>query len=202
MPDLTLQEALQTDEVKTFIGAIVREALDEHDDALETRITEAVDTAVDAKLPTIRESVSDDVRRDGQLRTLHTEAVRIIEASTLKGAARTNLLEDYGLDGDGEDATAGRALRVIEAELDDDGNVVKTAKAVLAEQLDEDIKRARNVIRESGPSVPRAPGGGSEDGTPTPTRFGGAESNWAQRMREKGLDPADFGATPEPAKTT
>lgn len=207
MPDMTLQEALQTDEVKTFLGGMIREAVDDalDGDAIKAVVTEAigdaVKTAVDEQIPTIRESVREEFAAGTELEALHTEAVRLIEASPLKGAAKANLLEDYGLTDEGDKPKPGRALALIEAERDDAGKVVKTAKQVLRDAVDEDVKRQRNILREAAPSIPRAPGGGNE-GDPAPATFGGEDSAWAQRMRDKGMDPSQFGATPKPEPAT
>jgi hypothetical protein len=202
---MTLQEALQSDEVQGFLGNLIQEAVAS---ALTPEaLKDVVKAAVDEQLPTLRESlreeVRDEVRKDNEVRSLHTEATRLIEASPLKGAVKANLLEDYGLvESDDDSVTPGRALRLIEAQLDDDGKVVKTAKAVLREAIDEDIKRARRVLRESAPSVPVATGGGGPGGETAPTPFLGDSSPTAQRMRDKGLDPAQFGATPTPTPAT
>jgi hypothetical protein len=209
MPDLTLQEALATPEVKTYLGGLIQEAVAEIDlsDVVAGAVTEAlgdlgeqVKTAVTEQLPTLRESIRDEVRTevkaDGQVRELHMEALRLIEASPLKGAAKANLLEDYGLtesDGD-EKPKPGRALALIEAQTDSEGKVVKTAKAVLREALDADVKRARNVLREAAPTVPVAPGGGGD----TPTAAPG-KPDWVQRMEASGVDPKSFGYDPPKA---
>lgn len=207
MSEMTLQEALQTNEVKGFLGGQIRETVQEllQGDDLTTKLTEAATAAataaVTAALPQIQESVRSEVAKDTQLRSLHAEALSLIEAGPLKGAAKANLLEDYGLvESDEGELQAGRALRLIEAELDGDGKVTKAAKVVLRESVEADVKRQRNILRESAPSVPRAPGGGDHgEATTTPPKFGGKGSAWADQMRQRGLNPEQFGAHVEPA---
>jgi hypothetical protein len=195
--DLTLQEALQTDEVKTFMGGLIQESLAE---TLPELIAGAVKTAIEEQAPAIRESVREEVAAGSQVRSLHAEALRLIEASPLTGAAKANLVEDYGIvEKDDNTVAPGRALALIEAETDADGAVTKSAKAVLREAVEEDIKRVRNVLSEARPTIPRSPSGGDGGGaTVTSAQFGGKDSAWASRLREKGLDPEQFGATPEP----
>lgn len=198
MPDMTLREALETDEVQSFLTTKIQESVDE-------LLPAAVEAELEKRMPAIRESVREEVGKDGQVRSLHMAAAQLIEAAPLPPAAKANLLEDYGLVESDDDDTVvpGRALRLIEAEVDADGKVTKPAKTVLREAIDDDVKRVRNTLRESAPSVPRAPGGGGPAGeTPAPRAFLGDDSPVAARMREKGLDPALFGSTPKPEPAT
>jgi hypothetical protein len=213
---MTLLEALASDEVGVILANKLQEALDEafSGDELPPAVQARVDAAVDAKvaakleeqLPALRESVKGDIDKDHQVRSLHTEAVRVIGEMQLSKAAKANLLEDYGLVESDDDTAVkpGRALALVEAAMDGD-KVVKSAKVVLREAIEEDAKRIRNVLRESAPSFPVAPGGGAGAGGAAPeggAQFLGDQSPTAKRMREQGLDPAQFGATPtpEPAK--
>jgi hypothetical protein len=210
--EMTLLEALQSDQVKGLLGNLVQEAVDEvfNGDALasavgdaikELDLGEVVKTALEPQITTIRESVQADVAKDraaNELRELHLEATRLIEASPLKGAAKTNLLDDYSLvESDGSaDPKPGRALALIEAEVDGDGKTVKTSKAVLRESVDADVKRARAVIRENAPTLVTAPGGGGGDGTPVAPV---GKPDWVERLEQKGLDPAQYGWNPPKA---
>lgn len=210
---MTLQEALATDEVKQLLSNLIQEAVDEAlsgntlTEAVQEALPAAVDAEIEKRLPAIRESVKQEINGDAQVLKLHTEAMRLIEASPLKGAAKANLLEDYGIvESAVDDAVKpGRALALIEAEVDADGNVTKTAKAVLAEAIDADVKRARAVLRESAPSVPRAPGGG--DATATSEDDAKAlvesltDSPEAARFRDAGLNPEHFGLAPQSTTT-
>jgi hypothetical protein len=175
-------------------------------------VAEAVQAGIEAALPAaleahgnqIRESVRDELGQTNRLRSLRDEAKRIIETSKLPEKARDSLLADYGLtDSDDDSVVAGRSLATIEAVVED-GEVKKSDKTVLKEQLDADIARMRDVIREAAPSVPRAPGGSA--GSSAATSFGGQGSGWADRLRQRGLDPSQFGAPkppePETAATT
>lgn len=199
MSEMSLLEALQTDQVKGTLNQLIEAAIAEVDfsAAVAGAVTEGlsgigeqIKAAVTEQLPTIRESVRDEVRQevkaDNQVRALHLEAHRLIEASPLKGAVKANLLEDYGLteSDDDEKPKAGRALALVEAEVDGDGKVTKTAKAVLRESVEADVKRARNVLREAAPTVPRAPGGGGE----TVSTVAG-KPDWVARMEKQGATP-------------
>lgn len=180
--DVNLQEALQSDEVKGYLNGMISEAVEE---AREE----------------IRDEVREELAQSHRLRGLRDEAKRIIEACKLPAAAKANLLEDYKLDEDDDDkVTPGRSLALIEAEVDGDGNVTKSAKLVLKDAIEDDIKRVRNVISEAAPTVPLAPGAGH--GTATAgVAFGGQGSRWADKVRSRGMDPSQFGA-PKPATTT
>lgn len=195
--DMNLQEALQSEEVKGYIA---------------TQINEGIAAAIPALLTgehgtALRESVRDEVRDElgqtSRLRGLHLEATRLIEAAPLTPAAKTNLLQDFGLiDNDDDTVTPGRSLALIEAVIDANGAVTKTAKAVLKDSIDAEVARMRNVLREAAPTIPIAPGGGSGSETTPTAAFGGEGSGWAARLRAKGLDPTKYGATPIPAATT
>jgi hypothetical protein len=196
VPELTLQEALQSDEVRNFLGGLIQESVEE-------LLPAAVKSAIDEEMPALRESVREEIAQDGQLDVLHAEAKTLIEsAKGLTPAARQNLLDDYGLAEEGDKVKPGRALALIECVKDGEGKVTKTAKAVLREAVEADVKRVRNVLRESAPTIPRAPGGGTDENALQEAPFLGDASPLAQRLKEKGLDPAQFGATPTPTPNT
>lgn len=201
MGDMTLQEALQTPEVQSYIGA-------QAEAKAEALIESKLDSMFEARENELRESIREEVREElghtSRWRGLHTEAARLIEAAKLPTTAKANLLEDYGLTEEDDDTvTPGRSLALIEAETDSEGKVTKAAKLVLKDAIEEDVKRVRNVLREAAPSVPVAPGANAETAA-TGAQFGGQDSAWAQRLKQRGLDPAQFGATKpaEPATTT
>lgn len=190
--NMNLQEALQSDEVRAHFEEQI-------DARVTAALTEALPTALAAREEELRESIRDELGQTTRLRGLHAEALRLIESAPLTTAAKAKLRDDYSLeDNDDDTVTAGRALALVEAVVDDAGTVTKTAKAVLKDQIDGDVKGLRNILRESAPTVPFAPGGGGEGGTSTAS-FGGETSDWAARLKSKGLNPADYGATPTPA---
>ena len=203
MAGMTLQEALQSDEVKGHITTVVQEALAAAGIGETNAIQEAVTEAVEAQRDSIRDEVRDELAQTHRWRSLHSEALRIIESAKLPPAAKARLVEDYGLtELDDDTVTPGRSLALIEAELDSDGvTVKKAAKLVLKDAIDEDVKGLRNIVRESAPTVPYSPGGGSQEGAPA-AKFGAAGSTWAERLKSRGLDPTHYGATPAPAATT
>lgn len=189
---MTLAEALQSDEVKSYLDNLIRESVEE-------ALPEAVKAAWDEQAPALRESlrqeVRDEVLQEGELGTLHAEATRLIESSKLPPAAKANLLSDYSLDEVDGKPKAGRGLALVEAVTDTDGKITKTAKAVLREAIEADIKRQRNVLRESAPTVPFAPGGGSDTGSPT--TFDIESDPDLMHLRESGLA---HGLPPAPEK--
>jgi len=211
MPEMTLQEALQSEPVQGMINGLVEAAVQDalSGDVVKSAVQEAVagldlagmiKSAVEPHVNSLREAVQAEVAKDrarNELRELHLEAVQRIEASTLKGAAKQNLMDDYALT-ESADGTLvpGRALALVEAQTDESGKVVKTAKAVLREQVDADIKRARNVLREAAPTVPSAPGGGSGE---TPAAVPASKPDWVTVMERDGLDPKTYGFRPEKA---
>lgn len=177
--NMTLAEALQTPEVQEYLDA-------------------RVDTLVETRLTAEREEhdrKAAEEREDARLLRLGAHARSIIEAAKLPKASAELLLADWDArEGDDETVEAGAKLRLVEAVVED-GEVKKPARQVLAEKLDEDMKRVRGALAEAGPTVPWAPGGSrdGEGGTPPPGTFLGSGSGAAQRMRHSGLDPAKFG---------
>jgi hypothetical protein len=71
---------------------------------------------------------------------------------------------------------------------------------VLKDAVEADIARYRTAISEAAPTIPvaRVTGGtGGEDGEDNDV----VESAWEQKIRQRGLDPTQFGAPKrEPAK--
>lgn len=201
-PMTTLQEALQSDEVKTFIGEQIEAGVNSKlSEALTEALPGALTAALQEVLPASEARIRADVGKSNHLRSLAGRARTLIEAAPLPEYAKAELLVDYGVtEGDNDDVTPGRSLRLIEAEVDAAGEVTKSAGDVLVEDIDREVKRARNLLRESAPTVPLAPGGGGDGGAVAAAPFGGEGSAWAARMRQKGLNPEQFGAT-KPAKT-
>lgn len=192
--EMNLQEALQSDEVKGYIGQMIA-------DGVQAGIQEALPTAIETRENDIRETIREEIGQNNRLRGLHGEAKGIIEAAKgLTATAKNNLLADYGLEeNDDETVSPGRSLALIEAVVDGEGAVTKSAKAVLSERLEADIKSYRDVISEAGPTIPQARVSGA--GGQGSGGFGGKGSAWAERARKRGLDPSQFGAPkPEPAK--
>lgn len=173
---LNLQEALQTDEVKGYINGMIAEA-------------------VEVERETMRDEIRDELAATGRIRALSTQAKGLIEAAKGIGkTAKADLLEAYAVtDGDDDTVTPGRSLALIEAEVDAEGKVTKPARKVLEEAIEGDIKRIRNIVRESAPSVPITPGTGRDSQTATARPFGAPGSAFGDKIRAKGLDPALFG---------
>lgn len=195
MSDMTLSEALATPEVKAFLA-----------DQIQECVADALPAAVEAELakrePELRESLREEIGRDQQLNNFSVEAARLIEAARLPQAAKTRLLEEYAVTEVDDRLVPGRSLGLIESVKDDSGKVTKTATAVLRETLDADIKRYRDMLRESAPSVPIARGGGDVTTPAEGVEFGAPGEEWSDTLRESGLDLSNFGIkTPETTTT-
>lgn len=202
MSDMTLLEALQTDEVKGVLSTMVEDALKEAlpivigGDTLKETLFEAVTSVVEAQLPTLRESVRQDISKEQNFDVLHRDAKSLIEAARgLTPAARKALLEDYSLVESGDSAVPGRSLALVEAAVDEEGKITKSAKAVLRESVESDVERFRGVLREAAPSLPRSPGVPGEAGNEQTVSFLGEDSAFSQRLKEKGMSPSQFGAS-------
>lgn len=188
--EMNLQEALQSEEVKGYLATQIQEG-----------ITAALTPALEARENDLRESIREELGQTTRTRGLHAEALRLIEAAPLPPTAKANLREDYGITENEDDTvTPGRCLALVEAVVDADGKVTKTAREVLAEEIDSDVKRTRNMLREHAPTLPHAPGPGGD--SQVAATFGGEGSAWADRLRARGLDPEQFGATKPPAAAT
>lgn len=194
MPDMTLLEALQTDQVKSVLSGLI-------EDAVQERLPDAVKDAVEEQLPALRESVREEIRKDNEVTDLHVEASRLIEAARLPEDAKSILRADYGLTEKGETVTPGRALALVEAVVED-GKVTKTAKQVLRESIEQDVQRQRKVAGNARPSIPVAPGGGSDGGTLQESPVDAADDPVQAALREKGLNPEQFGFAKPDEPTT
>lgn len=184
---MTLKEALESDEVQGYIATLV-----------DARVQES---ALD--VDTIREQVREEMADASRVRRLGDEARRIIEAAKLPAGAKQRLLVEYGVsETDDESVTPGRSLGVIEAEVDDDGQVTKAASDVLKAALEADIADYRKMFAEAAPTVPRAPVTAGIGTAPAGAGNDVQESAWEQKLRARGLDPTQFGAPKrEPANS-
>ena len=184
---MNLREALQSDEVQALIRTTV-------DTQVDARVQETASAPVD--VDAIRQEIRDELAAGNRVRGLAAAARGIIETAKLPQGAKTKLLADYGLtENDDETVVPGRALSVIEAVIDDDGKVTKAARDVLIDSLKADIVEYRTMIAEAAPTVPRAPITNPGD---SPAGNDVQESAWEARLRQRGLDPTQFGA-PKPA---
>jgi hypothetical protein len=189
---VNLQEALQSDEVKGYIKGMITEGVQEA----------VAENANGVDADTLRQQIREEFASGTRVRRLAGDARGIIEAAKgLTKGARANLLDDYGFtEGDDDTLTPHRSLSVIEAVTDTEGKVTKTDREVLKDAVEADITRYRTAISEAAPTIPvaRVTGGtGGEDGEDNDV----VESAWEQKIRQRGLDPTQFGAPKrEPAK--
>lgn len=203
MSGMTVQEALETPEVKGHIELKIQEGLAAQAAAQAISIQEAVTAAVEETRASIRDEVRDELGQDAKWGRLNAAALKIIESLKLPASAKDKLRHDYRLiegHSDDDPVTPAPALSIIEAVMDGD-IVTKPAKDVLREAIEEDAKALRLILREALPTVPFTPGGGGEDGAPPAAKFGGENAAWVKHCRDHGMDPSRFGA-PAPVTAT
>jgi hypothetical protein len=211
--DMNLQEALQSDEVTTFIGR-----------QINSGIAAALPDALTAREMELRESIRAELGHEHLLRSLASAARDHIDGLKLNTAAKAHLHATYSLVEQADGTLAGPGLALIEAAADadddEDGYCVgckkkmpmkagkcetcgtkMSAKAALKESIDADAAGLRAMLAEAAPSVPWSSGPGADaQTTSTAHQFGGEGSGWAAKVKSKGLNPALFGAH-TPAKT-
>lgn len=166
----SLREALESDEVKDYVRSLV-----------EAQVT--------TEREMIRAEVQADADRKLQVRDLRDEAQRLIEASGLPTEFQDRLREEYRLvEGEPTDK-----LDVYD-EVDDEGEISKSAITVLQESLAEDVKDARALIASVKPTRVQAQGGsGPTDLAEGGTDEGGApkQSFWRDHLRTAGVQDPD-----------
>lgn len=204
-PDRALQEAadlglLETDESETpddgteegDTVATLEEALRDPDSLVSRAVTarakaaaeeiiEARDEDIEAKIEEARESGRTEIKGEVAKRDMREEAHRIIEEAKLPDTAAEKLKDRYGL----EEATLD-----LTDEVDDEGEVTKSAMAQLRESLERDIAETREIISEVSPTKVTGQGAGEADeGTATPAKK--EDSFWREHMQESGFDETD-----------
>jgi hypothetical protein len=202
MSQTEILEALKSEDGKRTIAEIVAESVSA---GVTAALAETLPAALQQERQNIQESVREEIGGAHRLRTLAAEAKGIIEAAKgLPESAKTQLLARYGVTvADDDSVAASPSLSVIEAVLDGQGTVTKSATDVLKERVEADIEDFRTVIREASPTVPISRAGGTHAvAAGSGQRFGGEGSGWADRVRKRGMDPAIFGAPKPQAATT
>lgn len=174
------------DEGGDDMGNLTPEALTE---ALKqsTEVQDFVAGLVEAKLEEGREQVLAEARaeaqRDLRLQRLEVEAHRLVEASDLPTKWRASVREMFSLNEAGEPTDA---LDVVD-EIDEFGNVVKSASDVLKEAVDEELSRQRELLAEANPT--RVRGQGRTTSAPAAPQKA-SETGWGQYLQESaGIDP-------------
>jgi hypothetical protein len=150
-----IREALSTDEGKAVLLDVLRESADD-------LLTPLVESRLDNERAIMQATAEATANRQIELRDLRDAAHGLIEAAKLpeKFAAQSKSKFDLV---DGEPT---EALDVI-PEVDDDGNVTKTASAVLTEAVNSEIASQRELVSDLRPTRVRNQGasqGGDGEG--------------------------------------
>lgn len=147
-----LREALSTDEGKAVLAEVFGESAGD-------LLAPLVEAAVADEREVINAQAEARANRAIELRDLRDHAVSLIEAANLPEQFSEQSKSRFALTEDGPSAS----LDVI-PEVDDDGNVTKSAREVLTEAVNDEIKTQRDLV-------------GSVTKTPTRVRGQGASGN-------------------------
>lgn len=172
-----LQEALRDPEsgVKEIVDSIV-----------ETRLRESQDE--------VRAEAKAEADRQVQLRDMRDQAAGLIEATDLPDSWKNNLKAEYTL-------IEGKPTSGLDQhdEVDDEGEVTKSAADFLTESVDASIEKQKTLLAEAAPTRIEGQGSGEGDGeaadAPTEPRF------YAEFLQEAGIkDPDKAWDAPKPAE--
>lgn len=166
------------------------------EEATET-ISDLIESRLERERAIIRAEALAQAERLVQLREMRTEAHRIIEGARLAPIATANLKREFDLSETGPS----QSLDVID-EINDEGEVVKTASDKLREAVDDAVRRTREMLAEAAPTShvrgqgaasvrPDGEGGGSgsegEDAPPQDRPY------WQRTLQEAGVEkPEDI----------
>jgi hypothetical protein len=149
-PIEALSEALETDEGRQIMEEAVGAAFAA---IVAPRLSELVEAALEDERELIQAEADASAQRQLQVRDLKDVAHEMIRESKLPATFQAELLERYDLVG-------GRptpSLDVIE-DVDDEGEVTKTAEEKLRETVEADIARKREQYAEARPTTVRGQG--------------------------------------------
>lgn len=187
MADITpkaLEEALASDPA-LLVTALAKSA--------ESQVF--ISSLVEAKMEEERESIKAEVKAEADRRVQLTEmaasAKEQISESKLPPSWQASLVEKFSLvEG------APTADLDITPDVDDSGEVTKTAEEKLREAVEAEIKRERERLAEASPTRVRGQGGKAADGEleegADPEKKAGEPEDkpeWAQFLQEAGVDP-------------
>jgi hypothetical protein len=167
-----LREALESEEGRSLLDGLVEARL-------ESKLEEERDL--------IRAEARADAQREVQLTKLELQAHRLIEASGLPDKWRESVREQFRLSEAGEPTPS---LDVLD-EIDEYGNVLKTAQAQLEESVLAELGRQRELlaaanptrVRGQGPARPASGGDAEKQRKPS-------ETGWGRFLQESvGVDP-------------
>lgn len=168
----------------------LREALVSSDE-VRTYVQELVEAQVAEERELIRADARADADRQIELRDLRDEAQKVIREADLPEAFSKRLAAEYELDG----SEPAEKLDVYD-EVNEEGEVVKTALAALRESLEADLREQAELLAAARPTKVRGQG---------PTRIEESEAEvlksdtpksfWREHLESAGVDPeAAFGS--------
>lgn len=184
-PDV-LREALASPEGKAVLSEIAAEFVQRDDEHIQS----LVEAAVAEERDVLRAEAQGHAAREIEIRDLRDEARKRIEAAKLPKMLTEQSVAKFDLTEHGPTD----ALDVL-PELDDDGNVVKSAMEVLAETVDAEIASQRLLaasfnptrVRGQGPSTATEEGGEGEKDDKPISRL----PKTASLLTEAGFDDPD-----------
>lgn len=162
---------------------VLREALASDD--VRAMVQSLVEAEVAEERELIRAEVEADADRKLQVRDLRDEAERVIAESKLPEEFRNRLRGEYTLT-EGNTPTA--KLDVYD-EVDEEGEVVKSASDALREALDVDIKEQRRLIASVRPTQVTDQGADGEGNDIVEGAQPPATSYWREHLQHAGVDP-------------
>jgi hypothetical protein len=161
----------------------LREALDSDD--VRTYVRDLVEAQVADERELIRADARAESERQIELRDLRDEAVTVIREAGLPEAFETKLMKEYELEG----SYPSDKLDVYD-EVNDEGDVTKSASQALRESLDSDLREQAELLAAARPTRVRGQG---------PTRIEESESEvpkadtpksfWREHLASAGIDP-------------
>lgn len=151
-----LREALQTDEGRAILSELVEEVApstdgyvkaDEVESLVESRMAERADL--------IRIDARGDLERQIELRDMRDDARVLVEAAKVHPRLAARITERFSLSETGEPTAE---LAAISSDFDEEGNLVKPAKAKLVEAVESEIADAKAIMGDIRPTRVRGQG--------------------------------------------
>lgn len=167
--------------------AVLVEALGTSEEG-QTALRELVESVVDEERRVIRAQARADAQREVALQRLDVVAERAIAEAKVPEVMKGKLREAFRLEESG-DPTPGLD---IHDDIDDAGEVTKTASMKLREAIAEEAKAQREMLAEALPTTVRGQGASQaqpgEEGTQG--QVDPKNTAWGKYLTENGIDPA------------
>lgn len=187
--DVTLEEALKSEEFGRVLEAKVTEIVEEKGLISEEEADKRVQEAVSSQ---------------NRIRDLRDHAKRTIEsAKGLGKASREDLLERFGVRDNGNGVLEAASELDVHDELEDE-KVTKTRIQVLDDRLDAAMKRERDKVSEAAPTRPggQGPSGGGGGGELPEGATASWDDPWVVAARNAGVDVTEAYGIKAPEKAT